>query len=70
MGDSSLQTRETGFSLEPGALLPAVPSLVFNGAMFRRFSEERKEPFRVGTDALVLHVLGLPQQNSPGSRWY
>lgn len=45
MGDSSLQTRETGFSLEPGALLPTVPSSVFNGAMFRRFSEERKEPF-------------------------
>lgn len=66
MGDSSLQTRETGFSLEPGALLPAVPSSVFNGAMFRRL----KNPFCVGTDALVLRGLGLPQQNSAGSRWH
>lgn len=30
MGDSSLQTREKGFSLEPGGLFPPVPSLVFN----------------------------------------
>lgn len=62
MGDSSLQTREmTGFSLEPGGLLPTVPSLVFNGAVLRRFSEERKEPFCVGTNALVFCGLGLPQ---------